>query len=37
MVFESFINNILEKILGKYIEGFEEKNLNIGIWKGNLF
>lgn len=35
-MFEKLLQPILNKIAGEYIEGFDAKNLNLGIWSGNI-
>jgi vacuolar protein sorting-associated protein 13A/C len=34
MVFEKVASTVLNKVLGKYIDGLDQKNLNLGIWGG---
>jgi vacuolar protein sorting-associated protein 13A/C len=33
-MFESLVANLLNRVLGSYIENFDPKQLNIGIWSG---
>lgn len=35
-MFESLVANILNRFLGSFIEGFDPKQLNIGIWSGDV-
>ena len=35
-MFESLVANILNRFLGSYIENFDPKQLNIGIWSGDV-
>lgn len=35
-MFESLLEKILQSKLGKYLDGLDEKNLNVGIWSGNV-
>lgn len=36
MVFESVVADVLNKVLGDYIENLDRKQLKIGIWGGKL-
>ncbi len=31
MVFEGYVYNILESLVGKYLDGLDKKNLKIGV------
>jgi hypothetical protein len=31
MVFEGYVYNILERLVGKYLDGLDKKNLKIGV------
>lgn len=35
-MFEKLLEGILSKFAGQYITGMDSKNLNIGIWNGNV-
>jgi vacuolar protein sorting-associated protein 13A/C len=35
-MFESILEKVLLKVLGDYITGIDAKNLNIGIWSGDV-
>lgn len=35
-MFESIVANLLNRVLGSYIENFDPKQLNIGIWSGDV-
>ncbi|ODV77801.1 vacuolar sorting [Suhomyces tanzawaensis NRRL Y-17324] len=35
-MFESLVANVLNRFLGSYIENFDPKQLNIGIWSGDV-
>lgn len=35
-MFESLVANLLNRVLGSYIENFDPKQLNIGIWSGDV-
>ena len=35
-MFEALLEKILQSKLGRYLNGLDEKNLNIGIWSGNV-
>ena len=35
-MFEKLVEGIIQRFAGAYIEGFDPKNLNIGIWSGNV-
>ena len=35
-MFEKILQPIINKFAGDYIEGFDAKNLNVGIWSGNI-
>lgn len=34
MVFESVVTDVLNKVLGDYVENLDKKQLKIGIWGG---
>jgi hypothetical protein len=34
---ESLLSQVLTSYLGKYVKGLDGNNLNLAIWKGNLF
>lgn len=36
MVFEAVVTEVLNKVLGDYIENLDHKQLKIGIWGGEL-
>lgn len=36
MVFESILEKVLTKVVGEYISGIDSKNLNVGIWQGDV-
>lgn len=33
-MFETLVANVLNKVLGDYVDNLETKQLNIGIWSG---
>lgn len=35
-MFESIVATLLNRLLGAYIENFDSKQLNIGIWSGDV-
>jgi vacuolar protein sorting-associated protein 13A/C len=37
MVFESLVADLLNRFLGDYVDNLDAKQLNIGIWGGELF
>ena len=36
MVFESILEKVLTSVLNEYVTGIESKNLNVGVWSGNV-
>jgi vacuolar protein sorting-associated protein 13A/C len=36
-MFESVVANVLNQVLGDYVDNFQTNQLNIGIWSGNYF
>lgn len=36
MVFESIVTDLMNRFLGDFIENLDKKQLNIGIWGGNI-
>lgn len=36
MVFESLVTDVLNRVLGDYVENLDSKQLKIGIWGGKL-
>lgn len=36
MVFESIVTDLMNRFLGDFIENLDQKQLNIGIWGGEL-
>lgn len=33
-MFEKILESLLNRLLGKYFEGFDASNLNVGLWSG---
>lgn len=36
MVFESVVTDVLNRVLGDYVENLDSKQLKLGIWGGKL-
>jgi vacuolar protein sorting-associated protein 13A/C len=35
-MFEKLLESILSTYLGRFIEGFDQNNLKVGVWSGNV-
>ena len=35
-MFETLLEKLLSKYLGRFISGLDKKNLHLGVWNGNI-